>query len=67
MSDGWFVVNIRDAAWEDHDVFGACCTFESPNSKFAELGFRLCVLQPAAGYPDDRVERPGSWSELPWA
>jgi uncharacterized cupin superfamily protein len=164
VSNGWFVVNVRDAAWEDHDVFGACCTFESPNSKFAELGFRLCVLQPDqpnglyhgeetqeaflvlageclllvegeerrlrawdffhcpggtehvfvgagdgpctvlmtgarrpgrpifypraevavrhgaaaeketsnpreayAGYPDDRVERPGSWSELPWA
>ncbi len=45
-TEGWFVVNVRDAAWLDHDVFGASCMFESPDAEFAEFGIRLCVLQP---------------------
>jgi uncharacterized cupin superfamily protein len=45
-SNGWFVVNVRDAAWDNHDVFGASCMFESPNAQFSELGIRICVLQP---------------------
>jgi uncharacterized cupin superfamily protein len=45
-SEGWFVVNVRDAAWLDHDVFGASCMFESPDAEFSELGIRICVLQP---------------------
>ena len=46
VTDGWFVVNVRDAAWLDHDVFGASCLFESPDAEFGEFGIRLCVLQP---------------------
>ena len=46
VTDGWFGVNVRDAAWLDHDVFGASCMFESPDAEFAELGIRLCVLKP---------------------
>lgn len=45
-TDGWFVVNVREAAWETHDVFGASCMFESPDVEFTEFGIRLCVLQP---------------------
>jgi uncharacterized cupin superfamily protein len=44
--EGWFVVNVADAAWLTHDVFGASCMFESPDAEFAELGIRLCVLEP---------------------
>jgi hypothetical protein len=29
QSDGWFVLNVRDAAWMRHDVFGARCGFEA--------------------------------------
>jgi len=45
-TEGWFVVNVRDAAWDNHDVFGASCMFESPDAEFTELGIRICVLQP---------------------
>jgi hypothetical protein len=27
--DGWFVVNVRDAAWLTNDAFGARCIFEA--------------------------------------
>lgn len=45
-TQGWFVVNARDAAWLGNDAFGAACVFEGPEVSFAELGFRLCVLEP---------------------
>jgi uncharacterized cupin superfamily protein len=45
-TDGWFVVNVDDAAWATHDVFGASCMFESPDAEFGELGIRLTVLEP---------------------
>ena len=45
-TDGWFVVNARDAMWLAHDVFGASSVFESPDAEFADLGVRLAVLEP---------------------
>jgi uncharacterized cupin superfamily protein len=44
-TDGWFVVNVRDAAWET-GPFGAACFFESEAVPFAELGINLRVLWP---------------------
>jgi uncharacterized cupin superfamily protein len=52
-TEGWFVVNVRDAAWYYHEVFGATCIFEGPEAHFADLGINLRVLrpgQPAALY-----------------
>jgi uncharacterized cupin superfamily protein len=51
---GWFVVNVRDAAWWRHrDVFGFGCPFGSRNDElFPELGITLRVLQP--GEPNCR-------------
>jgi uncharacterized cupin superfamily protein len=46
VGDGWFVVNVRDAAWLTNDVFGASCMFEGPDAEFDELGIRICTLQP---------------------
>ncbi len=46
VTEGWFVVNVRDAAWDVHDVFGASCMFESPDAEFTDLGIRLTVLEP---------------------
>ena len=43
---GWFVVNVRDAAWDHHDAFGASCMFESRDAEFTELGIRICTLLP---------------------
>lgn len=52
---GWFVVNVRDAAWEVHDVFGASCMFESLAAEFEDLGIRLSVLLP--GQPNGLYHR----------
>jgi uncharacterized cupin superfamily protein len=45
-TDGWFVVNVRDAAWLRSEAFGAECIFEDHDAPFADLGFGLCVLRP---------------------
>jgi uncharacterized cupin superfamily protein len=45
-TEGWFVVNVRDAAWSTHDVFGADCMFESREVEFTELGIRVVALLP---------------------
>ena len=42
---GWFVVNVRDAAWET-GPFGAACFFESEAVPFRDLGINLRVLYP---------------------
>jgi quercetin dioxygenase-like cupin family protein len=57
VSDGWFVVNVREAAWLTNDAFGARCVFEGdkpvlrkrpdlPAHKFADVGFTLQVVRP---------------------
>jgi uncharacterized cupin superfamily protein len=43
--DGWFVVNVRDAAWETNEVLGDACFFEGEDP-FAELGLNLRILRP---------------------
>ena len=50
-SDGWFVLNVRDAMWltsegGDKRPSGAECSFETPTAEFAQLGVRIHVLQP---------------------
>ena len=45
--DGWFVVNVRDAAWLEHPAYGFACLFENPRgTQFPELGVRIRVLLP---------------------
>jgi uncharacterized cupin superfamily protein len=57
VSDGWFVVNVRDAAWLTNGAFGARCVFEGgmpvlrrppdlPAHRFPQLGITLQVIQP---------------------
>jgi uncharacterized cupin superfamily protein len=57
VSEGWFVVNVRDAAWLTNEAFGAKCVFEGDvpvlrgrpelgTHKFTEVGFSLRVLEP---------------------
>ena len=55
VSEGWFVVNVRDAAWRNHESFGADCRFESPAARFTQLGVNISVLQP--GQPNCRYHR----------
>ena len=45
-TDGWFVVNVADAAWRTNEKFGAACSFEGQPGRFPELGIRICVLEP---------------------
>jgi uncharacterized cupin superfamily protein len=49
--DGWFVVNVRDAAWLTSEngaeqPSGSECSFESHEFEFPQLGIRLHVLEP---------------------
>jgi len=50
VTDGWFVVNVRDAEWWLADSRGAACWFESeygdPPVEFGHLGINLTVLEP---------------------
>jgi uncharacterized cupin superfamily protein len=44
--EGWFAVNIRDAAWVTGDHFGSACVFEGDAVAFPQVGYTLAVLQP---------------------
>src|SRR5687768_11437972 len=44
---GWFVVNVRDAAWFRHDAFGATSGFEGDGeAEFEQYGINLHVVWP---------------------
>jgi uncharacterized cupin superfamily protein len=49
-SEGWFVVNVRDAEWWLADSRGARCAFDNeygePPVEFRQLGINLTVLEP---------------------
>ena len=55
VTDGWFVVNVRDAAWIESDAFGAACLSETDEAPFPHVGFTLCVLSP--GQPNGMYHR----------
>ncbi len=44
-SEGWFVLNAKDARWLDGDL-GAYCAFEGKEARFPQLGINLNALQP---------------------
>src|SRR4051812_24497664 len=50
VSEGCFVVNVRDAEWWSSDSRGARCAFENeygvPPVEFTQLGINLTVLEP---------------------
>jgi uncharacterized cupin superfamily protein len=52
--EGWFTVNLRDAAWWRNEAFGISCIFEG-ESEFPHTGYTLCVLQP--GQPNGMYHR----------
>jgi uncharacterized cupin superfamily protein len=54
-TDGWFAVNIRDAAWVRSESFGDACIFEGRAAPFAQVGYTLAVLQP--GQPNGLYHR----------
>jgi uncharacterized cupin superfamily protein len=57
VTDGWFVVNVRDAAWLRNDAFGYRCVFEADRpvlrkrpdldvQRFSDIGFTVAVIAP---------------------
>ena len=50
VTEGWFVVNVRDAEWFSSETRGAACWFASeygePPIEFAQLGINVTVLEP---------------------
>jgi uncharacterized cupin superfamily protein len=46
VTEGWFVVNVRDTAWLTNEAMGAAGVFESDDVWFPEVGFTLWVGQP---------------------
>ena len=44
--EGWFVVNVRDAAWVTNESLAPACIFEGDAAPFAEIGFTLAVIHP---------------------
>ena len=44
-SEGWFVVNVADAAWLTNEAFGAACIFEGTGELW-DVGFTIGVVWP---------------------
>jgi uncharacterized cupin superfamily protein len=53
--EGWFAVNVRDAAWVTNEKFGAACIFETDAVDFPQIGYTLAVLEP--GQPNGLYHR----------
>jgi uncharacterized cupin superfamily protein len=45
-TEGWFAVNVRDAAWVTNEAFGAACVIEGDAVSFPQVGYTLHVLEP---------------------
>jgi uncharacterized cupin superfamily protein len=54
-TEGWFVVNVRDAAWMRSESFGDACVIEGDAVPFAQIGYTLAVLEP--GHPSGLYHR----------
>jgi uncharacterized cupin superfamily protein len=46
VTDGWFVVNVPEAAWVRNEARGEACIFESDHVAFPHVGFTINVIQP---------------------
>ena len=50
VTEGWFVLNVRDAEWFSSETRGARCAFENeygrPPIEFGQLGMNVTVLEP---------------------
>jgi uncharacterized cupin superfamily protein len=55
VSDGWFVVNVRDGNWMTNEQLGEACVFEGDGGEFGQVGYTLHVLRP--GQPNGLYHR----------
>ena len=61
-SEGWFVVNVRDAAWVRTEGFGDACVIEGDAAPFAQIGYTIAVLRP--GQPNGLYHREGDQEDF---
>ena len=61
VTDGWFVVNVRDANWVRNEALGDACIFEGPDVEFPDVGFTIGVLQPGQA---SRYHREGNQEDF---
>jgi uncharacterized cupin superfamily protein len=54
-TEGWFAVNVRDAAWVSGGTFADACVFEGAAVAFGQVGYTLAVLAP--GQPSGLYHR----------
>jgi uncharacterized cupin superfamily protein len=54
-TEGWFAVNVRDAAWVTNDDFGEACVLEGDAVAFPQVGYTIAVLHP--GQPNGLYHR----------
>jgi uncharacterized cupin superfamily protein len=45
-TEGWFVVNAREARWLHNENFGSAVTFEGGDARFREFGINIQLLMP---------------------
>ena len=45
-SDGWFIVNVREAEWWVSETFGSGTVFQSESVDFPQVGINISVLEP---------------------
>jgi quercetin dioxygenase-like cupin family protein len=62
VTEGWFVVNVRDAAWVQNEVLGSACIFEGEEAPFPQVGYTIGVLQP--GQSGGRYHREGNQEDF---
>ena len=46
IEDGWFVVNVRDAAWRVSKPWGSDTKFENKEAEFPQVAINITVLEP---------------------
>jgi hypothetical protein len=71
VTEGWFVVNVRDAEWFCSDTRGAACWFANeygePPIEFPHLGINVTVLEPRFLHNADSrsPDRVLDWASVP--
>jgi uncharacterized cupin superfamily protein len=45
-TEGWFVVNLRDAAWVSGGYFADACVIEGEAVPFGQIGYTIAVMRP---------------------
>jgi hypothetical protein len=62
VTDGWFVVNVREGAWVTNEVLGDAFIIESDDAPFPDVGFTLAVFQPGRA---SRYHREANQEDFP--